>query len=128
MSATSLPAGGSLALGLATLERLLGSEDEKVALKAAELLLRWHPDVQKRKTVVVDAEQPEMEAAQQADEPPVSPPPSPSAVINAAKKVLLAPFSPSHRSTDPLPPGFLESTQTLSSFLRPPKSAKDAPG
>jgi hypothetical protein len=126
MSAILTPAGGSLALGLATLERLLGSEDEKVALKAAELLLRWHPDVQKRKAVVVDAEQPEA-AAPQADEP-ISPPPTPSAVIDAAKKVLLAPFNPPHRSTDPLPPAILKDAKTLNSFLSPPKSAKDAPG
>ena len=127
MSTTSVPAGGSLALGLATLERLLGSEDEKVALKAAELLLRWHPDVQKRKTVVVDAEQPAAEASPKTDEP-IAPTPSPAAVIKAANKVLLAPFKPPHRSTDPLPEGFLEDAQTLTSFLRPPKSAKDAPG
>ena len=118
-----------LAKGIATLERLLDSEDERVALKAAELLLRLHPDVPRRKAAAGNVREVEVPA-----KPDLSPP-APRAESNTArgaggdtptaKTLLLAPFNtpPSAPRSDPLPAPFLDGTRPLPSFLGSPKAA-----
>lgn len=122
MSATLTPTAGAIALGVATLERLLASEDERVALKAAELLLRLHPDLKKPR-----ADDPDQEPTPAAPPAPVAPPrPNP-----AAKKLLLAPMNglpASPRSLDPLPATVLSGSRSLTSFTNLPKSSPTAPG
>ncbi len=136
MSALLTPTAGAIALGVATLERLLGSEDERVALKAAELLLRLHPDLKKPR--VEDDPQEEPPLAPAAVAPPVHPPeraevrtPTKPAPNPAARKMLLAPLngSPaSPRSFDPLPASVLGGSRPLTSFTNLPKSSPSAPG
>lgn len=133
MSATLTPTAGAIALGVATLERLLGSKDERVALKAAELLLRLHPDLKKPK-----AENPEegptpapavAVPAVHSAERPVAPPPKPGP-NPAARKLLLAPLNgPSTRSRSPdsYPATALGGSGPLTSFTNLPKSSPASP-
>ncbi len=137
MSATLTPTAGSIALGVATLERLLASEDERVALKAAELLLRLHPDLKKPRAENDADEEPPPAAAVPAV-PAVHPPerveartPPKPASTPVAKKLLLAPLSgppASPRSLDPLPASVLGGSRPLTSFTNLPKSSPTAPG
>lgn len=136
MSATLSPTAGAIALGVATLERLLGSEDERVALKAAELLLRLHPDLKKAKTDnAPDVEPPH---APVAVAPAVSPaervndstPPKPAS-NPAARMMLLAPLNGKPtlpRSHDPFPASVLGGSRPLTSFTNLSKASPTAPG
>jgi hypothetical protein len=140
MSATLTPTAGAIALGVATLERLLGSVDERVALKAAELLLRLHPDLKKPKTDGAAEVEPVPSPAVVApvvrltEHPPerVNAPSPPKPVANlAARKLMLAPLNgppaPAH-SRDPLSTSVLGGSCSLTSFTNLPKSSRASPG
>jgi hypothetical protein len=142
MSATFTPTAGAIALGVATLERLLGSEDERVALKAAELLLRLHPDLKKPKVEDADATKVEPMLAPavaaptvaSAERPPerVNAPTPPKPVTNlAARQLMLAPLNgppTPPRSRDPLSSSVLGGSRPLTSFTNLPKASPAALG
>lgn len=132
MSAPLTPTAGAVALGIATLERLLGSEDERVALKAAELLLRLHPDLKKPRAEDADAPEVEMTPSSAAAAPVVRPAERPPERINAptppkpapnpaARKLMLAPLNgppASPRSRDPLPASVLGGSRSFTNLSK----------
>jgi hypothetical protein len=137
MSASLTPTAGAIALGVATLERLLRSEDERVALKAAELLLRLHPDLKMPRAEDHAEKEPNpspVVMVAPAQRPPerveVRTPPKPVPNV-ATRKLLLAPLnSPpaSPRSLNTLPASVLGGSRPLTSFTNLPKSSPTAPG